>query len=156
MATEIERKFLVVGKYKHLAESNTRIKQGYLSSKPERSIRIRIVDDKGTITIKGKGNPSGMSRYEWEKEITNNEANELFNICEPGIIDKTRYIIPEKSGLIFEVDEFYGENEGLTIAEIELPSEETPFTVPDWLGKEVTGDVRYYNSMLKNSPFKNW
>ena len=119
-------------------------------------MRVRIKGDKGFITIKGIGSESGASRYEWEKEIPVTEVNELLKICEPGVIDKTRFIVPEKSGLKFEVDEFYGDNEGLTVAEIELPSEDYPFEKPEWLGEEVTGDVRYYNSMLMKNPFKAW
>jgi len=119
-------------------------------------VRVRIKGDSGFITIKGIGSESGASRYEWEKEIPVTEVNELLKICEPGVIDKTRFIVPEKNGLKFEVDEFYGDNEGLTVAEIELPSEDHPFEKPEWLGEEVTGDVRYYNSMLMKNPYKNW
>jgi len=156
MAKEIERKFLVKGDFKSLVTKETRITQGYLSSVPERTVRVRIKGDKGFITIKGIGSASGASRYEWEKEIPVTEVNELLKICEPGVIDKTRFIVPEKSGLKFEVDEFYSDNEGLTVAEIELPSEDHPFEKPEWLGEEVTGDVRYYNSMLMKNPYKNW
>ena len=156
MAKEIERKFLVKGDFKPLVTKETRITQGYLSSVPERTVRVRIKGDKGFITIKGIGSASGASRYEWEKEIPVTEVNELLKICEPGVIDKTRFIVPEKSGLKFEVDEFYSDNEGLTVAEIELPSEDHPFEKPEWLGEEVTGDVRYYNSMLMKNPYKNW
>lgn len=156
MAKEIERKFLVAGEYKNLVTKETRITQGYLSSVPERTVRVRIKGEKGFITIKGIGSASGASRYEWEKEIPANEVNELLELCEPGVIDKTRFIVPEPSGLRFEVDEFYGDNEGLTVAEIELPSEDHPFDKPEWLGEEVTGDVRYFNSMLMKTPFKNW
>ncbi|MFK5855205.1 MAG: CYTH domain-containing protein [Bacteroidota bacterium] len=156
MAQEIERKFLVVGDFKPMVTKETRITQGYLSSIPERTVRARIKGDKGFLTIKGIGSASGASRYEWEKEISTIEAQELLNICEPGVIDKTRFIVPEKSGLKFEVDEFYGDNEGLTVAEIELPSEEHPFDKPEWLGEEVTGDVKYYNSMLMKNPYRDW
>ncbi len=156
MGKEIERKFLVKGEFKPFATKETRITQGYLSSVPERTVRVRIKGAQGFITIKGIGNESGASRYEWEKEIPVMEVTELLNLCEPGIIDKTRFIVPEKSGLKFEVDEFYGENEGLTVAEIELPSESTGFNKPDWLGEEVTGDSRFYNSMLMKNPFKTW
>jgi adenylate cyclase len=156
MAQEIERKFLVKGEYKALATKSTRITQGYLSSAPERTVRVRVKGDKGFITIKGIGSASGASRYEWEKEIPVEEVLELLQLCEPGVIDKTRYLVAEASGLTFEVDEFYGDNAGLTIAEIELPSEETAFKKPNWLGEEVTGDVRYFNSMLMKKPFKNW
>ena len=156
MGKEIERKFLVKGDFKPFTTKEMRITQGYLSSVPERTVRVRIKGDKGFITIKGIGNKSGASRYEWEKEIPVSEVNELLKLCEPGVIDKTRFIVPEKGGLKFEVDEFYGDNEGLTVAEIELPSEKTDFNKPDWLGEEVTGDSRYYNSMLMKNPFKSW
>ncbi|MDQ1332427.1 MAG: hypothetical protein QG576_461 [Bacteroidota bacterium] len=155
MAQEIERKFLVKGDFKNYSPKATRITQGYLSSIPERTVRVRIKGDKGFITIKGIGNASGASRFEWEKEIPVSEVEQLLAICEPGVIDKTRYLV--KSGdKTFEVDEFYGENEGLVLAEIELSSEEEAFSKPEWLGPEVTGDSRYYNSMLMKNPFKNW
>lgn len=156
MAQEIERKFLVKGDFKPFVTKETRITQGYLSSVPERTVRVRIKGDKGFITIKGIGNESGASRYEWEKEIPVEEVKELLKLCEPGIIDKTRYIVPANDGLKFEVDEFYGDNEGLTVAEIELPSEDFKFKKPEWLGEEVTGDVKYFNSMLMKNPYKNW
>jgi len=155
MAQEIERKFLVVGDFKPFAHKQTRITQGYLSSVPERTVRVRIKGDKGYLTIKGIGSDSGASRYEWEKEIPVSEAEELMKICEPGVIDKTRYLV--KSGdHTFEVDEFYGENQGLVVAEIELNSEDDAFEKPAWLGEEVTGDVRYFNSMLMKMPFTKW
>ena len=155
MAQEIERKFLVKGDFKASAFKETRITQAYLSSVPERTVRVRIKGDKGFLTIKGIGNASGASRYEWEREIPVNEVKELLELCEPGALDKTRYLV--KSGdHTFEVDEFYGENEGLTVAEVELGSEDEEFIKPDWLGEEVTGDVRYFNSMLMKTPFKNW
>ena len=156
MKKEIERKFLVNGDFKAKSIHHQIIKQGYLSNDPKRTVRIRIIDNKGFITIKGVSNMTGTTRFEWEKEIPVNEANELLELCEPGIIEKTRYLIPEKSGLIFEVDVFYGENDGLIIAEIELPNENHPFEKPQWLGKEVTGNDKYYNSMLKQFPFKKW
>lgn len=153
---EIERKFLVKGNYKKHASEEIKIIQAFLSTVPERTVRIRIKGDKGYLTIKGIGNESGASRYEFEKEIEVNDAIDLIKICEPGLIDKTRYIIPISNNLFFEVDEFYGENEGLIVAEIELPSEDAVFEKPAWLGKEVTGDVRYFNSMLMKNPYKNW
>jgi adenylate cyclase len=156
MGKEIERKFLVKGDFKAEVTKQTKITQGYLSSVPERTVRVRIKGDKGFITIKGIGSKSGASRFEWEKEVPVNEIKELLELCEPGVIDKTRFIVPEKSGLKFEVDEFYGDNQGLTVAEIELPSEDHPFGKPEWLGEEVTGDAKYYNSMLMKNPFKNW
>jgi adenylate cyclase len=155
MAQEIERKFLVTGNFKEHAYKQTRIVQAYISSTPERSVRIRIKGEKSYITIKGKPNSTGVSRFEWEKEIPLNEAESLLNLCEPGMIEKTRYEI--KSGLHnFEVDEFYGENEGLIVAELELKTEDEAFISPEWLGEEVTGDIRYYNSMLKKHPYKSW
>lgn len=156
MAQEIERKFLVKSDaFKKQASKETRITQGYLSSIPERTVRVRVKGTKGFITIKGIGSASGASRYEWEKEIPVEEVNELLKICEPGVIDKTRYEV--KAGPFkFEVDEFYGENQGLTVAEIELNSEEDGFEKPKWLGEEVTGDVKYYNSMLMKNPYTKW
>jgi adenylate cyclase len=155
MAQEIERKFLVKGEFKKFAAKQTRIIQGYLSSIPERTVRVRVKGDKGYITIKGVGNASGASRYEWEKEIPVEEVMELLKICEPGVIDKTRYNVPV-GNFTFEVDEFYGENEGLTVAEVELKSESDTFEKPEWLGNEVTGDVKYYNSMLMKNPYSKW
>lgn len=156
MAEEIESKFLVRGDFKSLAVKEVHIIQGYLSSVVERTVRVRIKGAKGFLTIKGIGNESGRSRFEWETELTLDDARNLLAICEPNIIDKTRYIVPEASGLEFEVDVFYGDNEGLILAEIELPTEETNFVKPAWLGKEVTGNVRYYNAMLIKNPYKYW
>jgi len=156
MAQEIERKFLVKGDYKKYVSKETKIVQGFLCTVPERTVRVRIKGDKGFLTIKGIGNKSGASRYEWEKEISLLDAKDLMAICEPGVIDKTRYLVKADGDLVFEVDEFYGENEGLTVAEIELPSEDTEFSKPEWLGTEVTGQVDYYNSMLMKNPYKNW
>ena len=155
MAQEIERKFLVKGDFKREVFKSTRITQGYLSSVPERTVRVRVKGEKGFITIKGIGNESGASRYEWEKEIPVDEVRDLLKICEPGVIDKTRYLV-KNGDYTFEVDEFYGDNDGLTVAEIELPSEDAVFNKPEWLGDEVTGDVRFYNSMLMKNPYKNW
>jgi adenylate cyclase len=156
MGKEIERKFLVKNDdYKNCDHKSQRIVQGYLSSVPERAVRVRIKGDKGFLTIKGIGNESGMSRYEWEKEISVEDAKDLLKICEPGVIDKTRHFVQYK-GYTYEIDEFHGDNKGLTVAEIELESEEDIFEKPDWLGEEVTGDVKYYNSMLMKNPYKNW
>lgn len=155
MAQEIERKFLVKGGFKNLAKKETRITQGYLSSVPERTVRVRLKGEKGFITIKGIGNKSGASRYEWEKEIPTEEVKELLSICEPGVIDKTRFLV-EAGEHTYEVDEFYGENEGLTVAEVELSSEDEQFEKPEWLGEEVTGDAKYYNSMLMKNPYTKW
>ncbi len=155
MGREIERKFLVKGDFKSSASRETRIVQGYLCSVPERTVRVRIKGDKGYITIKGIGNDSGASRYEWEREVPVGEIEELLKICEPGVIDKTRYLV--KAGPhTYEVDEFHGENEGLVVAELELDEEHEGFEKPAWLGEEVTGDVRYYNSMLMKNPFTRW
>ena len=155
MAQEIERKFLVKGDYKAQAKKQTRITQGYLSSVPERTVRVRVKGEKGFITIKGIGNASGASRYEWEKEISVNEVKELLKLCEPGIIDKTRFLV-DAGKHTFEVDEFYGDNEGLTVAEVELNAENEHFEKPEWLDNEVTGDVKYFNSMLMKNPYKDW
>lgn len=152
MAQEIERKFLVQGEFKSSAYASERIAQGYLSSVPERTVRVRMKGDKGFLTIKGIADEAGVSRYEWEKEIPVNEARELMKLCEPGVIDKIRYLV--KCGAhVFEVDEFHGENEGLVLAEVELQSVTEHFDRPEWLGEEVTGDKRYYNAMLSKRPY---
>jgi adenylate cyclase len=153
---EIERKFLVTSlDFKKECFAKSEIAQGYLNSNPSRTVRVRIKGEKGFLTIKGIGNESGISRFEWEKEIPVNEAKALLNLCEKGTINKTRYEVKSGSHTI-EVDEFYGENEGLIIAEIELQNENQPITKPSWLGKEVTGDECYYNAFLSKNPFKNW
>lgn len=155
MALEIERKFLVKGDFKQYAYAHEEIAQGYLSSVAERVVRVRIKGEKAYITIKGISNASGLSRFEWEKEISIPDARELIKLCEPTIIDKTRYYV--KSGIhTFEVDEFYGENKGLIIAEIELSEEAESFEIPEWLGEEVTGERRYYNSSLIKYPYTKW
>lgn len=157
MAQEIEKKFLVKGDFKSEVTKETRITQGYLSSVPERTVRVRVKGTKGFITIKGIGNASGASRFEWEKEIPVEEVQSLLELAEPGVIDKTRYLVPNTDGKhTWEVDEFYGDNEGLTVAEIELADENEPFDKPAWLGEEVTGDPKYFNSMLMKNPYKNW
>ena len=156
MLQEIERKFKVKNDaYKAEAVKVVRITQGYLSSVPERTVRIRLKDEEAFITIKGATNDRGTARFEWEKSISVSEALQLLSLCEQGVIDKRRYIVPVGK-YTFEVDEFYGDNEGLVMAEIELPDENTTFTKPDWLGEEVTGDGRYYNAMLVKKPFKHW
>lgn len=153
---ETERKFLVKGNaYKLQASTQKRIVQGYLSTDPERTVRVRIKGEQGFLTIKGKSNASGLSRMEWEKEITVEEANTLLPLCLPGVIDKIRYEIPVGKHL-YEVDEFFGENTGLIIAEIELTDENESFAKPDWLGDEVTGDDRYYNAYISSRPFSTW
>lgn len=153
---EIERKFLVKSEeYKKEAFKKIKIKQGFLSTDPERTVRLRITDETAFLTIKGKSRENGLSRFEWEKEIDKKEAEQLFKLCKPGIIDKTRYLI--KAGdFTFEVDEFYGENQGLVVAEIELNSEEDSFKKPNWLGEEITGELKYYNSQLSKQPYKKW
>ena len=156
MAQEIERKFLVKDEsYKRMAHSSSRITQGYISSARGRTVRVRIRDSKGYLTIKGPSDIGGLARYEWEKEIPLDEARELMRLCEPGMIDKTRYLV--RSGRhTFEVDEFYGENEGLVVAEVELSAEDEAFEKPDFIGEEVTGIVKYYNSFLMKCPYKTW
>lgn len=156
MAQEIERKFLVEGDaYRTQAFAHSRIMQGYISSQHGRTVRVRLRDDKGYLTIKGPSDAAGMSRYEWEKEIPADEARQLMTLCEPGLIDKIRYLV--RSGQhVFEVDEFYGDNAGLVMAEVELAREDEPYVKPDFIGQEVTGDVRYYNSYLKANPFTQW
>ena len=153
---EIERKFLVRNDdYKRQAYSSSRICQGYICGGHGRTVRVRIRDQRGYLTIKGPSNHDGISRYEFEKEITLDEAQHLMQLCEPGRIDKTRYLV--KSGdHIFEVDEFYGDNEGLVMAEVELQSEDESFEKPDFIGKEVTGDRRYYNGHLSKIPYCVW
>lgn len=154
---EIERKFLACGEFKAYAYHSERIKQAYLSIDPERSVRIRQKGNKAYITIKGKSDQAGLRRFEWEKEITINEASLLFKLSLPNSnIDKTRYYIKTNDNLEFEVDEFHEENEGLIIAEIELQNENQQFDKPMWLGKEVTGDNRYYNSALSQNPYIKW
>ena len=153
---EIERKFLVTSDaFKDEAFAKNTIAQGYLNTNPERTVRVRIKGEKAFLTIKGKGNESGLSRFEWEKEIPVDEAQQLLQLCEKGKIEKTRFEV--KSGKhVFEIDEFYGNNNGLIIAEIELTSEEELFEKPVWLGKEVTNDNRYYNAYLSQTPFLEW
>jgi CYTH domain-containing protein len=153
---EIERKFLVCDdSYRQLAYDSSRIKQGYICSGHGRTVRVRIRGDRGYLTIKGASDEKGLSRYEFEKEITLDEAEQLFKLCEPGVIDKTRFLV--KSGShVFEVDEFYGDNEGLVIAEVELQAEDEAFEKPSFIAKEVTGDRRFYNSHLRKFPFVIW
>lgn len=153
---EIERKFLVLNEAFKLAATNKKnIAQGYLNTNPNRTVRVRIANDKAFLTIKGKGNDTGMTRFEWEKEIPVKEAQSLLLLCEKGVIAKTRFEIPVGNH-VFEVDEFYGENQGLIIAEIELSDENEPFEKPSWLGKEVTNDQRFYNAYLSKNPFSEW
>jgi CYTH domain-containing protein len=154
--TEIERKFLVKSEaFKDQAFNSYDIRQGFLNSAPECAVRIRLKNDKGLLTIKGKSSADGLSRFEWEKEIPKTDAEALLLLCENGIIDKTRYEVKVENHT-FEVDEFYGDNQGLIIAEVELNSKTDTFEKPDWLDEEVTGDIKYYNSNLSKLPFKNW
>jgi len=153
---EIERKFLVRGEdYRRQATSKSRIRQGYIMSKNGRTVRVRLRGNRGFLTIKGPSLDGGLSRYEFEKEITTDEAEQLFRLCEPGIIDKTRYLV-HSGKHTFEVDEFYGDNEGLLMAEVELSSPDEPFEKPDFIGDEVTGDRRFYNAHMRKMPFIVW
>ena len=155
MQIETERKFLVTGDdYKAEAVEKHRIRQGYIAHDEGRSVRVRIRDGKGILTVKGPFIGFG-SRPEWEKELTLPEAEDLFRLCKPGSVDKTRWIVPAGERF-FEVDEFHGENEGLVMAEIELADADESFPKPSWLGEEVTGDKRYYNGYLARKPFKSW
>lgn len=155
MPLEIERKFLVCGDFKSMATSQIRIKQGYICSQKGRTVRVRLTDQKAYLTIKGPSRDGGLSRYEFEKEITYDEGLSLFSLCEPGAIDKVRWIVPY-AGHTFEVDEFFGDNEGLIMAEVELASSDEIFEKPSFLGQEVTGDRRYYNSSLTVCPYVTW
>lgn len=153
---EIERKFLVKkdDAYKSAAFSSSHIQQGYIPAEGA-TVRVRTRDDKAYLTIKGKSVNGGMTRYEFEKEITKDEAQHLLQLCQGGVIDKRRYLV--KSGNhIFEVDEFYGDNEGLVMAEVELESETEAYEKPDFIDREVTGDKRFYNSHLLTNPFYKW
>ena len=153
---EIERKFLVLSEdFKADATAHLKITQGFLNTNPERTVRIRLQDNVGFLTVKGKSNTSHLTRFEWEKEITKVDAQALLALCEKGVIEKTRYQVPSGKH-VFEVDVFEGDNQGLIVAEVELTSEEEEFIKPTWLGEEVTSDVRYYNSQLSKSPFKTW
>lgn len=153
---EIERKFLVTAEtYKQEAKKQTRIVQGFLTTDPERTVRIRIKGTTGFITIKGKSDNEGLSRFEWEKEIPVAEAQALLERCLPGVIDKVRYEVP-KGKFTFEIDEFFGANEGLVVAEVELETPDEAHPIPEWLGEEVTGNIKYYNSQLSSNPYKNW
>jgi CYTH domain-containing protein len=153
MPKEIERKFLVVSdEYK--SSPRKYYKQGYLSVEPDKTVRVRVVGDKGFLTVKGRNN--GISRAEYEYEIPAADANDMLdNLVKTGVIEKWRYVCVI-DGKKWEVDEFLGDNAGLVVAEIELQSEDEPFTKPAWAGDEVSGDERYYNSSLSQNPYKNW
>lgn len=156
MSIEIERKFLVKDdSFKEDAYQRNYIKQGFLNSDKERVVRVRINDNKGFLTVKGKSNDSGTSRFEWEKEISKAEANDLMNLCEKGIIEKYRYLV-SSGNHVFEVDDFLGDNLGLIVAEVELTSENENYIAPIWLGEEVTGKEEYYNSNLSKKPYSEW
>jgi CYTH domain-containing protein len=156
MGMEIERKFLVIGDdYRRMAYASDRIRQGYICSGHGHTVRVRQRGDRAYLTIKGPSLDGGLSRYEFEKEITSDEAFHLFQLCEPGIIDKTRYLV-SCGRHTFEVDEFYGDNEGLVMAEVELSSPDESYEKPPFVGREVTGDRRYYNSHLRQYPYCLW
>ncbi|MCD7976418.1 MAG: CYTH domain-containing protein [Tannerellaceae bacterium] len=153
---EIERKFLVKGDFYPFVTASKRLVQGYICSDPRRTVRIRISGEEGYITIKGMSDEKGLSRFEFEQQIPLTDAEALLQLCDPGIIDKIRHYIPAGNGRQWEIDVFHGENQGLVIAELELGSEEEEFEKPFWLGKEVTGDKRYYNAMLSRNPYQSW
>ncbi len=153
---EIERKFLVTSNsYKEESFNVTRIIQGFLNRDPERTVRVRIRNNKGVLAVKGLSSNNGLSRFEWEKNISKKDAKVLLGFCKKGVIDKLRYEV-KCGNHIFEVDEFFGDNKGLIIAEVELSSEKEQFSKPDWLGEEVTGQIEYYNSQLSKQPFNTW
>ena len=156
MAVEIERKFLVNSHaFRNEAIKSYKIKQGFLNSHKERTVRVRLTEDKGFLTVKGKSSDDGLTRFEWEKVISTREAEELLKLCEENIIDKRRYDV-NFGNHTFEIDEFFAENEGLIIAEVELQSKNENIEKPEWLGEEITGDIKYYNSQLSKNPYKTW
>jgi len=168
MHIETERKFLVIDdSFKAEAIESHHMVQGYIAHDSGRTVRVRIADERGILTIKGPSH-NGMSRLEWEMEIPLKDAQDLMMLSTGPVIDKTRYIVPARTsgdadslaaghkGRYFEVDEFYGDNEGLVMAELETASEDETFDRPSWLGDEVTGDRRFYNSYLSLHPFKSW
>lgn len=157
MAKEIERKFLVCGDYSKEVFESHHIVQGYLCHVTGKTVRVRILDGKAILTIKGPSDSSGIGRFEWEKEITLQDAEDLLTIAEPGLVDKTRHLVRNLDGVhVWEIDEFHGDNEGLVVAEIELGSADEDFIRPEWLGEEVSMDRRYFNSSLIRHPFKDW
>lgn len=155
MSLEIERKFLVVGDFRPHARRHFRIVQGYICAEKGRTVRVRLCGESGFLTIKGPSSDGGLSRYEFEKPVTLDEALSLLRLCRSGMIDKVRWLVP-CGAHTFEVDEFHGDNEGLVVAEIELSAPDETFERPDWLGEEVTGDRRYYNASLTRTPYKDW
>jgi len=153
---EIERKFLVASNaFKEESFNSTRIVQGFLNTHKERTVRVRLRDATGYLTVKGLSTGNGLSRFEWEKEISQQDAEALLQLCEKGIIDKIRYEV-NVGEHVYEVDEFFGDNKGLIIAEVELHSEDQSFSKPEWLGEEVTGQIKYYNSKLSKHPYTSW
>ena len=156
MTLEIERKFLVEGDFRPFAASASHIVQGYICAERGRTVRVRLRDEAGFLTIKGPSTDDGLSRSEFEYPVSADDARALLRLCQGGIIDKTRWLVPMADGHIFEVDEFHGDNAGLIVAEVELGSTEEDFVRPEWIGKEVTGDRRYYNSQLRARPDKSW
>ena len=153
---EIERKFLVTSDaYQQEAASSIRIAQGFLSTDPQRTVRVRIMGNQGFLTVKGASNASGTSRFEWETEISAAEATNLIDLCKDVILEKVRFMVP-LGDHVFEVDEFLVENKGLVVAEVELEHEDEFFERPSWLGEEVTGQKEYYNSQLSQKPFTEW
>ena len=154
MAEEIERKYMVVGEYKHLAHSSIHMIQGYIAS-GRRTVRVRITDSRAWLTIKGPSRDGGLTRYEWEHEIDAREALELMQLAEGGVIEKTRHLV-DYEGHTFEVDEFAGDNLGLVIAEVELTSCDEQVALPHWIGRELTGEKRFYNSHLRSHPYSAW
>lgn len=155
MAIETERKFTVVGDFMKDVQSAKRITQGYICAEQGRTVRVRIAGDEGYLTIKGPSDEKFWSRYEFEQKISLADAEELMKLCISGIIDKVRHYVPYGNH-VWEVDVFRGENEGLIMAEIELSSENEIFERPDWIGREVSLDRRYYNSMLSKMPYSQW
>ena len=160
MMMEIERKFLLAEHVdelyiRKLAIQSQRIQQAYLNSNPDRTVRVRRKGEHAFLTVKGRSSSDGLSRYEWEKPISLEEAEELFRLCEPGLIDKMRYVVPLGQQR-FEVDVFYANNQGLILAELELSHISESIERPSWLGSDVTGDARYYNSQLMKKPYSQW
>ena len=153
MGIEIERKFLVEGDAWRVGASPSRIVQGFLSRDPERIVRVRLRDGEAFLTIKGKG--SGLARVEVEVAIPAEEARQLLPLCLPPLIEKTRHLVTW-AGHLWEIDEFYGDNAGLVVAEVELAAEDEIFERPPWLGREVSADVRYSNAALSERPWRDW
>ena len=157
MPLEIERKFLVSGDFKSDVFQSDNIVQGYLNSSSERTVRVRVRNDSGFITVKSASFDDGLSRFEWEMEIPVEDARHLLELSEPTVIEKTRHLIHHADGIhTWEVDEFHGANEGLIVCEVELSSPDECVALPRWLGPEVTGDHRYSNSYLSQHPFSTW